>query len=158
VRPGDDRRGSLGHRDSCWLCRAASNTVLEAVVPYAPAARRCLAGPGPEQYCSETTALAMAAAPPGSARAARWAGRGVSANDRLAGLGCTASLARFAAEARTPSGPPLALQTADENDAVFIDLVKGLRDRNGEEQLVSSACLQLLLECGGGRRDRINRA
>jgi hypothetical protein len=71
----------------------ASNTVLEAQVPYAEAALAGLLGRRPDQACSAPTARALAMAAFERARALASAAAEPPAPGRLFGCSCTASLA-----------------------------------------------------------------
>ena len=72
-----------------WLLAVpgASHTVLDARVPYAPAAMAELLGATPETFASPETAVAMARA------AYRQAAHLAALGEPLVGLGCTCALA-----------------------------------------------------------------
>lgn len=123
----------------------ASKSVLEACVPYANAALDLWLGGRPEHYCSSRTARAMA----GTAfdRARRLAGPDADVT-RLAGVGCTASLASD----RPKKGPHrlhVAVQTADRTQVAEVTLNKGARSRREEEKIASQEVLHTLAEAIG---------
>jgi hypothetical protein len=141
-----------------------SRTVLEASVPCSSAALTAWLGRRPEQFCTEETALAMAAvayeracrlaetdssAAPSSSR-----GEGSTSlppNDTvplLAGIACTAALVSD----RPKKGDHrchVAVQTASATASASITLQKGGRDRAGEEQLVGRLILAQLARAAG---------
>lgn len=117
----------------------ASAFVLEARVPYAPAALTEWLGREPEQCCSRETALAMAVV--------AWQ-RAIKLSTSPAaavGVGCTAALASN----RPKRGEHRAwIATHSENSTrlVGLELTKGGRDRASEERLVADVLLRLLGE------------
>jgi nicotinamide mononucleotide (NMN) deamidase PncC len=118
----------------------ASNTVLEARVPYAAAALSELLGAAPEQACSAETARAMAMAA---------FQRAIVLDDSrradLFGFGLTASLATT----RTKRGVHrvhLGLQTAGSTFHWHLNLEGDARDRTGEETLLCALALRCLGE------------
>ncbi len=118
----------------------ASNTVLEATVPYAAAALSELLGAAPEQACSAKTASAMAMAAYQRALALDDSPRA-----DLFGFALTASLATT----RTKRGVHrvhLGLQTAGSTSHWHLNLEGGARDRAGEEALVCALALRCLGE------------
>jgi nicotinamide mononucleotide (NMN) deamidase PncC len=127
----------------------ASRTVLEAIVPYSPAALgEWLAGP-PEQACSSETARAMAMA--AFLRACRLDDSAAA----RAGVACTASLASDRPK-RGPHRVHLAVQSAAVTEERSLQLVKGARSRVQEERLVSRLVLGAVAEaCGLGRGPRL---
>ncbi|HEX7447315.1 MAG TPA: hypothetical protein VF306_07210 [Pirellulales bacterium] len=128
----------------------ASRTVLEAIVPYSPEALTAFLGARPEQFCSQRTARAMAMA--AYQRALGYAGE--AAPRTLAGVACTASLASD----RPKQGPHrvhAALQTSATTVAHSVELLKGRRDREQEEQLAAALVLNLAAEACG-LEDRID--
>lgn len=126
-----------------------SRTLLDAAVPYSAAALiHWLGGKQPEQFCSEETALAMAAV--ALERADRLAAE-VPPDDagrRLVGISCTAALVSDRPK-RGDHRSHIALQTANESIAITLSLSKGARDRPGEERVVGHLILQQLARCGG---------
>ncbi len=129
-----------------------SRTLLEAVVPYSAAALSDWLGAEPEQFCSARTARMMAMAAYrramqlGATEPARRADAAPLASS-LAGIGCTASLVSDRPK-RGPHRIHVAYQTAAETVTHSVELVKGHRNRLGEEQIaanlivdaISSAC------------------
>lgn len=114
----------------------ASRTLLEAVVPYAPAAMIGLIGARPDQACSAEAARAMA-----MAAFQRGLNYGPSSTDVLAGIGCTASLASNRPK-RGPHRVHVAAQTTRVTESWSLVLAKGKRTRAGEERV----CADLILE------------
>jgi nicotinic acid mononucleotide adenylyltransferase/nicotinamide mononucleotide (NMN) deamidase PncC len=123
----------------------ASRTVLEAAVPYCERALGAWLGGPPDQYCSESTARAMAMA--AYRRACCWA-QGAD----LAGVACTASLATDRPK-RGGHRAHLAIQTASTTVRWSLELVKGRRTRPEEEQLVAAVVINAVAEaCGLAER------
>lgn len=121
----------------------ASASVLEAIVPYAPAALEQWLGGAEDQACSEAAARAMAMASFERARAL--ADGEVHA---LVGVGATASLATT----RSKLGPHrvhVAWQSAVMTAAVSCQLIKGRRSRADEEQIATQLVLDAVAEACG---------
>lgn len=119
----------------------ASRSVLEAIVPYANRALIDWLGAKPEQFCSEQTARAMAMA---AYQRARRIDETADASC-LAGIACTASLASD----RPKHGPHrihIAVQTATTTVALSLELLKGKRDRDAEEELAARLILNAMAE------------
>ena len=116
----------------------ASNTLLEARVPYAERALAEFIGASPEQACSVATAcdLAMAA----FQRALALDERDVA---RRFGFGCTASLATTTPK-RGEHRAHLALQTVAATRVWSVTFVKGARTREQEERALADLCLNAL--------------
>jgi hypothetical protein len=118
----------------------ASNTVLEARVPYAATALSELLGATPEQACSAQTARAMAMAA---------YQRALTLDDSpradLFGFGLTASLATTRIK-RGAHRVHLGLQTASATYHWHLNLEGGARDRAGEETLICALALRCLGE------------
>jgi len=115
----------------------ASQTVLEAVVPYSFASLVEWLGSKPEQACSSPTARAMAMRAFERARRLRgdetWP---------VVGIGLTASLAAD----RPKQGPHrihLAAQSNSATWSVSLELEKGARSRDEEESLAAALALEL---------------
>ena len=120
----------------------ASAFLLEARVPYAPAALVEWLGREPENYCSRETALAMAVV-------AWQRACGISGQPDVAiGLACSAALVSNRPK-RSEHRAWIATHTADATRVVGLSLAKGLRDRLLEERLVADVLLRLLSECCG---------
>ena len=121
----------------------ASRTVLEAVVPYSQQALcRWLAG-RPDQYCSATTARAMAMS--GFLRACEYES---PEGYPLVGVGATASLATDRPK-RGAHRIHLAVQTVSQTIVQSVELIKGERTRPEEEAVASALILNLIAEvCG----------
>lgn len=123
----------------------ASRTVLEVRVPYAETSLVDLIGPLPAGAVSQLTAEAMAAAC--LARARRLAPD--TAPGRLIGVACTAALVSD----RPKKGEHRAHLAIAHGDgwAVHqrVELEKGLRDRAGEDRVVSDAILALIAAACG---------
>lgn len=116
----------------------ASRTLLEAVVPYAPAAMCQWLGAAPEQFCSEATARAMA-------MAAWLRARRLDPANPVAGVSCTASLATDRPK-RGAHRAAVALQTVSRTAVYGVELVKGRRSRAEEETLVTDLVLNAVAE------------
>jgi nicotinamide mononucleotide (NMN) deamidase PncC len=119
----------------------ASRSVLEATVPYAPAALTAWLGTQPEQFCSPATARLMAMA--ALSRAREFASE--TPLDRLVGLGCTASLASDRPK-RGAHRVHIAWQSSAATVTHSVELEKGFRTRSGEELLVSDLILDAVAE------------
>ncbi len=134
-----------GNYALAWLLGVggASRTVLETRVPYGYLAMTdFLGGYAPEQTVSADTARRMA-------RAA-WA-RGMSLREQdapIVGLACTATIATD----RTKRGDHRAFIATWDDDSVTTDtlvLEKGLRDRAGEEDVVSRLVIAAIARACG---------
>lgn len=126
-----------------------SRTILEAVVPYSAAALGDWLGKTPEHFCSEETALAMAAVAYERGSLLSAGSPPVKPPDfavpepEVVGLSCTAALVSD----RPKKGEHrcfIAVQGADFTVSLALTLEKGARDRPGEEQLVSQLILTAL--------------
>lgn len=129
-----------------WLhsVGGSSRTVLEATDRYSPGSLTELLGEEPEQFVSEETAREMAG------RAYRRAMRLADGAAPCLGVACTATIATDRAK-RGDHRVWLAVQDSREARAYGLTLVKGARDRLGEETLVSQLVLRALLAaCGIG--------
>ncbi|MCO6043292.1 hypothetical protein NG895_05180 [Aeoliella sp. ICT_H6.2] len=119
-----------------------SRSVLDAQVPYSPQALAKWIGAQPEQSCSERTARAMAMA------AYMWARQLSTSEGPLAGVSATASLASD----RPKKGPHrvhVAFQTISTTCALTLELNKGKRTREEEEQLAAELVLYAAAEAAG---------
>lgn len=138
--------GGSGAISHLLVVPGASRTVLEAVVPYSPAAMTDWLGGTPDRFCSPSTARAMAMAAFDRARE-------LSLGEcPVAGVACTAALASDRAK-RGEHRAHLALQTADSTATQTLTLEKGRRTRAEEEHLVELAMLNCMAEaCSVARR------
>jgi hypothetical protein len=149
----------------------ASQTVLEARVPYTSAAMVEFLGLGPEQFCSEPTARAMAMAAFRRAESLRAAEvdaiigadggsapsppaplpqgeREAKLTFPVVGIGLTASLASDRPK-RGAHRIHLAAQSESWTRSQTIELVKGARSRDEEETLAAALLIDLLATmCG----------
>lgn len=116
----------------------ASNTLLEATVPYAEAALAGYLGFTPESACSEATARALAMA------AFQRARKLTGSAEALMGLGATASLASTRPK-RGEHRVHIAWQSASETGVHSVTLTKGARDRAAEETLTADFIIYTLL-------------
>lgn len=123
-----------------------SRSLLEGRVPYTPAALTEWLGRPPEQACSRTTALGMAAV---AERRARQLDAGLppdpSASPVWLGLAGTSALVSD----RPKKGDHrchLAAHSFRASHAVSVTLAKGLRNRGEEERLVGDLLLSLLAD------------
>lgn len=137
-----------GSQAIAWLLgvSGASRTILETLVPYGRRSMICLLGSEPEQYVSSQTARDMARA------AYRRGVQLVEDDSPVVGVACTATIATD----RTKRGDHRCLIAAwDQNQSLQYDLVldKGVRDRAGEEALVSRLLLQALARSFGIEAD-----
>jgi nicotinic acid mononucleotide adenylyltransferase/nicotinamide mononucleotide (NMN) deamidase PncC len=133
--------GSLAISDLLGV-PGASAFLLEARVPYSPAALTEWLGREPEQCCSRETALAMAVV--------SWqrANKLFASPDEAVGVGCTAALVSNRPK-RGEHRAWIATHTANATRLVGLSLAKGMRDRVSEERLVADALLRLLSDtCG----------
>lgn len=129
----------------------ASQTVLEAVVPYSSAALASWLGGVPDQSCSEPTARAMAMAAWIRARELMRDGELMRARELstpaspppLVGLAATASLAS-ASPKRGEHRIHVAAQTEGSTVSATLVLTKDQRDRKKEEWLAAKLILVML--------------
>ena len=130
-----------GSRGLAWLLSVggASRTVLEATVPYAASSTRAYIGFEPAEFASLEVASALAR----SARR-RSLDLATDAPGPLIGLGCAAAIATD----RTKRGDHRAFVGVDngsgEVTTYALNLKKGERDRDAEEDLVSRLILNAL--------------
>ncbi|MBN1851358.1 MAG: hypothetical protein JW829_01490 [Pirellulales bacterium] len=121
-----------------------SKLVLEAIVPYAPAAIDTWLGGAPDQYCSNRTARAMAMA---AFHRARHLAPDVDPHI-LIGIGCTASLASNRPK-RGPHRVHVAWQSAERTVVESMEPKQIARGRIGEEQLAAEMVLKAIAEAVG---------
>ena len=119
-----------------------SKILLEARVPYSEGALTAWLGSRPEQYCSSRTARAMAVVAFGHA-----IGYG-AAEDRAAGVSCTAGLATDRPK-RGPHRAHFAVQTAARTRHWSLTLEKGARSRQDEEHVVGRIVLNTVAAACG---------
>jgi nicotinamide mononucleotide (NMN) deamidase PncC len=124
-----------------WLLGVpgASRTVLEALVPYSEGSLRAFLGYEPDQHVSGEAARAMARAAYHRAKALAPQGTPV------AGVACTAAIVTD----RPKKGDHrchIAWQSAKGLKTYNLTLTKGLRDRDGEEDVVSRLLLHAVSE------------
>jgi len=127
----------------------ASDTVLEAMIPYAVNSLADFLKFRPAKYCSSSTAKAMAMR--SFLRARRLNGMGKSKNQdesHLIGLGCSASL-RSQRPKRGDHRVHIAIQTAKVSSIASLVLTKDTRDREREEQVVSALIINRLADVMG---------
>ena len=127
----------------------ASRTFLDAQVPYSMRALDEYVGVDAEQHVSPLEADRMAAA-------ALTRGRRLAGSPPVAGVSCTATIATD----RTKKGEhrcATAWRREDGGAVYSVTLVKGARDRAGEEMVVSRLFLNTLAEaCGVAERVELN--
>lgn len=121
----------------------ASRTVLEATVPYSAAAMAAWLGSPPEQYCSEPTARAVAAAALERARVYL-----PEELETLIGLGCTASLASDRPK-RGEHRVHVAWHTVRGTESQSLVLHKDARARLEEERICAALVLSALAAASG---------
>jgi len=127
-----------------WLfgVAGASRTILEAAVPYSSAALVDYIGYEPEKVVSGKTSASMAGA--AYERARRLSPEGTA----LVGIGCTATI-RTDRPKRGDHGCYVSAWTEQDVTTYGLVFVKGLRDRLGEEEIVSGLVLMALAEAAG---------
>jgi hypothetical protein len=124
----------------------ASRTLLEAVVPYHPAAIEAWLGSRPDEFCSSAAARALAMAAFFRAR------KFEPSKSSVAGVSCTAALATDRPRQGTHRAH-LAVQTINRSAAWSLELLKGRRSRADEEQLVGRLLLNAIADaCGIAER------
>lgn len=126
--------GGSGLVSQLCAVSGASNTLLEASVPYSRKALEGYLGVACSSYCQPAVAGAMAV------RAFQRAWRLSENKSNLFGLGCTASLSSGQSK-RGDHRIYMALQTEQTTLARSIILDKGSRSRSEEEALTASLCL-----------------
>jgi len=133
-----------GSQAVAWLLGVpgASRTVLEALIPYSRRSLIGFLGHEPEQYVSAETARALAAQAYRRALALR------EEDVPVVGLGCTATIITDRPK-RGEHRAHIAAQTAAGTTTYSLTLTKGLRDREGEEGVVSRLVLRALAAACG---------
>ena len=130
-----------GARAVSWLVgvAGASRSILEAQIPYSASALEEYLGERVESVVTPEVAVEMARA--ARRRAERLAGRG----EAVAGIGCTAGIATDRPK-RGGHRCYVAACSADGVTTYGLRFVKGLRDRDGEDELVSGLVLRAAAE------------
>ena len=130
-----------GARAVSWLVgvAGASRSILEAQIPYSASAMEEYLGERVESAVTPEVAVKMARA--ARRRAERLAGRG----EAVAGVGCTAGIATDRPK-RGGHRCYVAACSADGVTTYGLRFVKGLRDRDGEDELVSRLVLRAAAE------------
>jgi hypothetical protein len=122
----------------------ASNSVLEAYIPYAKESLDFYLLKKPDFYCSKETALRMAAKAYSAAKKID----AESSRKKLLGVAITAALATNYKK-RGDHKFHVALQTEDYSKSISCVLEKGARSREEEEQLVTEYVVNLISESLG---------
>ena len=133
-----------GTQAIAWLLgvAGASRTVLEITVPYASSAFVDLVGHEPDKFVSSEAARDMAKAAYQRSVALR------DGDEAVVGIGCTATIATDRPK-RGNHRCHIAAWGADGVRTYSITLNKGLRDRDGEDEIASRMVLKALAEAGG---------
>ncbi len=133
--------GSVG---LAWLHAVAgsSRTLLEATDRYSPSSMAELIGAMPETFVARETAELMAE------RAYRRAMRLSDGAQGCLGVGCTATIATDRVK-RGEHGCWVAVYSSAGVRAYGLVIEKGLRDRSGEEELVSRLLVRAIAEAAG---------
>lgn len=133
-----------GAHASAWLqaVAGASRTLLEGRIPYAPPAFDAWLGQKPAQYAAPRTA--RLAAGRALARALQLAEPG----EPVMGVACTAALVSDRPK-RGDHRAHIAVWSPERLTAVDLLLAKGVRDRPGEEAMVSRILLNSMAEAFG---------
>lgn len=135
--------GGSGALAALLTVPGASRSILEAVVPYSPAALAEWLGSAPEHASSSRTARAMAMAAYQRARTLSAAADDPPAT--VAGLGCTASLATNRPK-RGEHRIFVAVQMAAQTAVDSLVLTKGKRQRSEEEQVATAMLLAAMAD------------
>ena len=134
-----------------WLhaVPGSSRTILEATDRYASASLSELLGQAPEQFVARETAAAMASA------AYRRANRLADPGTAVLGVGCTAAIATDRARRGEDRGW-VAVRDRAGVSTYGLTIVKGARDRLGEESAVSQLIVRAVaLACGVAAEVRV---
>jgi nicotinamide mononucleotide (NMN) deamidase PncC len=121
----------------------ASQTILEALVPYSQASQTAFLGQVVDQSVTAEAGAALAQAAYRRAIELR-----ESATVPVIGLACTAALATDRPK-KGDHRAHIGLTTADGTTVSSVILQKGTRDRVGEEQLVSDLIVSILAQACG---------
>lgn len=132
-----------GSQALAWLLGVggASRTLLEATVPYAQSSFIAYAGTTPGEFASPDAAVALATASLQRARA-------LTDDASVVGIGCAATIATDRLK-RGDHRAYIAACTGVGTRVWALRIEKGARDREGEENLVSCAVLNVLAEACG---------
>ena len=134
--------GGCGLLSTLLSVPGASQTVLEARVPYSAEAMTSFLGRRPEQFCSEPTARRIAAMAWIQAR------KLAPGDDSVFGFALTATLATLRKH-RGEHRAFAAFQTSGRTVSYSLELTKDGADRAEEEQIVTDWALNLVAEfCG----------
>ena len=127
-----------------WLLgvAGASRTVLEIIVPYASSSLTEFVGSEPEQFVSEETAVSMAKS------AYRRALHLREDTSPVTGIACTATIATDRAK-RGDHRCHVAAWNGTGFTTYNLTFMKGLRDREGEDEIASMLALRALAESAG---------
>lgn len=128
----------------------ASHTMLEAVIPYGWRAMVEYLGWEPEQYVSEQTAISLAAAAYVRARRFRLgeSTHTIDTSGPTLGVSCTATVVTDRPK-RGEHRCHIGVWNGQQVTITSLVLVKDLRDRQGEEHLVSQLVLRALCDVAG---------
>ncbi|MEW4563482.1 CinA family protein [Bremerella sp. JC770] len=127
----------------------ASDTVLEAVVPYSSASLEDYLRFKPSHYCSRATAQAMAMRAFFRARDLQSRISPTELDDmHLVGIGCSASL-RSLRPKKGQHRVHIAVQSATSSSIASLVLTKDSRDRSREENVVAALLLNRLADATG---------
>jgi hypothetical protein len=133
-----------GTQAVAWILgvAGASRTLLEALVPYEESSFNDFLGQKPAQYVASETAGLLAGR---AVKRARHLWRGP---EPVIGLACTATIVTDRPK-RGEHRAHICAWTAEKIIHHSLHLLKGARDRNGEERLVSQLLLNALAEAYG---------
>lgn len=134
--------GGSGALSALLEVPGASRTFLEGMIPYSEAAMIQFLGGRPDQFCAASTSRALAMA------AFRRALRYEPGEQNVAGVAATASLVSD----RPKQGPHrahVAIQTLSTTVTHSVQLLKGVRTRQEEENVVTTLVLNAVAEAVG---------
>eukprot|EP00201_Polytomella_parva_P022866 CAMPEP_0175041908 /NCGR_PEP_ID=MMETSP0052_2-20121109/2217_1 /TAXON_ID=51329 ORGANISM="Polytomella parva, Strain SAG 63-3" /NCGR_SAMPLE_ID=MMETSP0052_2 /ASSEMBLY_ACC=CAM_ASM_000194 /LENGTH=201 /DNA_ID=CAMNT_0016304557 /DNA_START=231 /DNA_END=833 /DNA_ORIENTATION=+ len=128
-----------GSQAISWLLSVpgASNTILEASIPYSRKSFIEILGKEPKQYCSADAAMDLAKA------AYRRAANLSDFYSSFVGIGASCALATGTPK-KGPHRAFIALHGSTGSRVLRLDLAKEMRSRSQEEDIVSRALIQLL--------------
>lgn len=133
-----------GTQALAWLVgvAGASRTLLEALIPYNSAAFTDFLGQAADQYVSAETGRKLAGR---ALSRAHWL---IQADTLLIGVACTAAIATDRPK-RGDHRAHITVWTPERIISIYLKLDKGLRDREGEETLVSRVILNTIAAAYG---------